>query len=117
MPEFLKKNPSAAWKFNLIGTNKENDNSITRFKVGNLLYLRKRRKKLKSDGGLTTKPPIVDWYGGEIAIEVHWGAGEIITKNGSKAKIGVCGLIRMDVNAENKRRRLFRWGANSMAYR
>ena len=36
----------------------------------------------------------MDWGEREIAIEIHCGAGQILTKNGSNAHIGIFGFMR-----------------------
>ena len=47
--------------------------SKTHFRVQNVLYL-ESDKKLKSDGEITIRFPIVDWVGNEMATEVHCDA-------------------------------------------
>ena len=36
------------------------------------------------------KFPSVDWGGGEIAIEIHCGEGETMTKTGRREQIDIC---------------------------
>ena len=36
----------------------------------------------------------MDWNGGEIPIETHCDAGQILTKAGGRAQIGICGFMR-----------------------
>ena len=40
------------------------------------------------------KSPIVDWGGKETAIEIHCDSGQISTKAGNRAPIGICGFMR-----------------------
>ena len=58
--------------------------------MGDILYLRKAIRKLKSVGSLAIKFPSLDRGAQEIAIWAHFGAGDIMTKKGSRAKIGIC---------------------------
>ena len=50
--------------------------------------------ELKHGGGIASQFPSLDWGAGEIAIEVHRRAGNILTKNGSSAQISICGFLR-----------------------
>ena len=45
----------------------------------------------------------MDWGGGGIAISIHCDAGEILTKTGSMAQIGICGfsIKRITEKAKN----------------
>ena len=36
----------------------------------------------------------MNWEEGEIAIEIHCDAGQILTKAGNRAQIGICGFMR-----------------------
>ena len=40
--------------------------------------------------------------GNEIAIAIHCDAGQILTKNGSKAQIGICGFTRKQITEQTK---------------
>ena len=40
--------------------------------------------------------------GGGVAIEIHCGAGKILTKAGSRAQIGICGFLRKRITGETK---------------
>ena len=46
--------------------------------------------------------PSMGWEEKEIAIEIHFGAGQILTKNGSKAKIGICGFMGKQITEQTK---------------
>ena len=55
----------------------------------NLLYLKEVTHKLKPDVGIATKFPSLAWGEEGIAIGAHCDDGSIMTKNGSRAQIGV----------------------------
>ena len=40
--------------------------------------------------------------GSEIATEIHGDAGKILTKAGSRAKIGICGFLRKQITEQTK---------------
>ena len=44
------------------------------------------------NGGYQIKSPSVDWAVSEIAIEIHFADGKILTKTGRRAQIGICGF-------------------------
>ena len=44
----------------------------------------------------------MDWEENEITIEVHCDAGQILTKNGSRAQIGICGFFRKQITEQTK---------------
>ena len=67
----------------------------------NLLLPKKAIRKVKG-WAYRIKPPIVDWGENEIAIEIHCDAGQILTKSGSRAKIGICGLLRKQITEQTK---------------
>ena len=59
-------------------------------------------QKLKSDGRITRKSPTLGCGGNEIAIDIHFDSGEIMTKRSSRGEIGIFGLLIRKVNARNK---------------
>ena len=46
--------------------------------------------------------PSVDWGGNGIAIEIHCGAGQILTEAGSRAQIGICAFSRRQITWRTK---------------
>ena len=44
----------------------------------------------------------MEWAEEDIEIEVHCDAGQILTKTGSRAQIGICGFIRAEITEQNK---------------
>ena len=62
------------------------------------MHLRNAIDKLKSGGGITIRSHILRWGANEISMEVHRDAWDILTCGGSKAKIGIYGVIREKVN-------------------
>ena len=83
-------------KVNLLKKQKKQGKSKTHFEVGNLPLLKKAIEKLK--GGYQVKFSSVNWAEGDIEIEIHCDAGQILTKTGSRAQLGVCGFIRSKIN-------------------
>ena len=57
---------------------------------------------MKGGGAFGINFPSVDWKEKEIAIEIHCDAGQILTKNGSKAQIGICGFMRKQITEQTK---------------
>ena len=57
-------------------------------------FLKTGDAKLKGDGEYQIKFPRMGWSGGEISIEIHCDAGQILTKAGNRAQIGICGFLR-----------------------
>ena len=106
--DFLLENPKEANKVNLFKKEKETDTSKTHFTVENLLFLRKAIRKLKGGGKYQTKFPSMDWAEEDIEIEVHCDDGQILTKAGSRAQIGICGFIRNKITE---------WGEREVPYR
>ena len=51
-------------------------------------------------GGYQIKFPSVNWEEEDIEIEIHCDAGQILTKTGSRAQLGICGFIRNKINGE-----------------
>ena len=49
---------------------------------------------MKGEGAYKIKFPIIDWGEKEIAIEIHGDAGQILTRAGNRAQIGICGFTR-----------------------
>ena len=89
-------------KVNLLKQQKKADTSKTHFAVANLIFLKKAIRKLKGEGEYQIKFPSVDWAEEDIEIEIHCDAGQILTKTGSRAQIGICAFIRSKITDENK---------------
>ena len=49
---------------------------------------------MEGDGEYQIKFPIMGWGEKEIAIEIHRDAGQILTKAGNRAPIGICRFMR-----------------------
>ena len=89
---------------NLFKKPKNADTSKTHFKVGNLLLLKKAiRKKLKDGGKYQIRFPSMDWAEEDLEIEAHCDAGQILTKTGSRAQIGICGFIRTKITEQKQK--------------
>ena len=58
--------------------------------------------ELKGGCGYRIEFPIVDRDGNEMAIEIHFDAGRILTKSGSRAQIGIFGFLRMQITVKAK---------------
>ena len=52
--------------------------------------MKKSIRKLKGGGTYKIRFPSVDWGEYEIASEIHCDAGQILTKKGNRAQIGIC---------------------------
>ena len=61
---------------------------------------------LKVEGKYRIKFRSVGWAEEDIEIEVHCDAGQILTKTGSRAQIGICGFIRNKI----------KWGTKTRTY-
>ena len=57
---------------------------------------------MKGEGGYQIRFPSIDWDGGDLEIEAHCDDGQILTKTGSRAQIGICGFIRAKITEQNK---------------
>ena len=64
--------------------------------------MKKAIRKLKGEGKYQIKFPSMDWAEGDIEIEAHCDAGQILTKTGSRAQLGICGFIRSKIKETNK---------------
>ena len=100
--DFLLESPKEANKVNLFKKPRKADTSKTHFTVSNLLFLKKAIRKLKGEGKYQIRFPSVDWAEEDLEIEVHCDAGQILTKTGSRAQIGICGFIRTKITEQNK---------------
>ena len=80
-------------KVNLVKKHKKFDTSKTHFTVQNLIFPKKAIRKLKVEWTYEIKFPIGDRCENEISIEIHCAAGKILTKTGSRARIGICGFL------------------------
>ena len=74
-------------------------------------------RKLKGDGLTKLSPPIVAWGENEISIEIHCDAGEILTKTGIRAQIGIFGFLRKQITDRPKNVEFRQWVAVSWVSR
>ena len=93
-------------KANLPKQRKKADTSKTHFAVANLIFPKKAIRKLKGGGKYQIKFPSMDWAEEDIEIEVHFDAGQILTKAGSRAQLGICGFIRSKITETDKNENL-----------
>ena len=100
--DFLLDNTKEAHKVNLFKKPKKADSPKTHFTEEILLYLKKSIRKLIGEGKYQIRFPSMDWAGEDLEIEVHCDAGQILTKAGSRAQIGICGFIRPKITERNK---------------
>ena len=80
------------------GEKKEN----TDFTAPNLILLKKAIWKLKGEWAFRISFPSMGWEGSEIAMEIHCDAGQILTKNGSKEQLGICGFMRKQITEQTR---------------
>ena len=81
---------------------KKADASKTHFAVENLPPLRKATRKLKGEGKYQIRFPSMDWAEEDLEIEAHCDAGQILTKAGSRAQIGIFGFTRNKITEQSK---------------
>ena len=65
-------------------------------------FVKKAIMELKGEGAYEINFASVNWKGGQIAIEIHCDAGQILTKTESRAKIGICGFSRKQNSEQTK---------------
>ena len=58
--------------------------------------------KMEGEAAYGIKFPSVDWGGKEVAIEIHCDEGQILTKTGTRAQIGICVFSRKQITNQSK---------------
>ena len=101
---FAEKKSGDANKVNLPRQSKKADKSKTHFAVANLIFLKKAITKLKGERKYRIKFPSANWAEEDIEIEIHCGAGRILTNANSRDQLGIFGFIETKSMRKNKTR-------------
>ena len=86
---------------NLLIAHKKVGGAETHLRCG-IYCIRKSDRGIKIGRRHYDNIPIVELGGNEMAIESHFGDGNILAKGRSNAQIAICGFIRDEVNRGNK---------------